>query len=784
MVNHFYLKVWNGKQLLAAFWKDLSMHPIINSFLNTNEGLTLILEKNYDKNQFLECVFNKMLQMLNLQHIDKLMYSEIDEAVIKGHPDSRVHFLFITVSISFTCRRKEFARSNAILSIGESLMDMAFEPTLISYFTMSIASLKYMENKSLECNQMLKKALSLVDKKSPRFHTILINAANYVASVGKLKDLGPEELSILDSPTSEQHILVSKQAQLINAIFTCSYKDGKSYFEQYSKVFTSDATFLESGHKELLKIISGDFNEKNYQDKFFKMYVNILSLLISGNILEAQKIYQQFSNMDWTNNITIPFERYLGLHIELGLKNIGKARLLYHEMIDKNGPIYIDDFFLTRIQLLEKNQEEGLESFSRLIENINRYSAIGRLSFELQFAAELKSTDILYLMNNINQKISTSSKVKKLGITNKTAKGVDTLIGNGTSMLQVKKLVKKFANINDPVLITGETGTGKELIAKAIHEEGPNSKEPFLAINCGSLTDSLLQSELFGYEAGAFTGAQKERKGIFEAAGKGTVFLDEFGDINPSLQVSLLRVLESNEIRSVGGTTTRKVECKIVIAANNDLQLAVEEKKFRKDLYFRLARFDIKLPPLRERIEDIPLLIDYFLNRDRGKNEKLVKVSNELLDSLTKYRWPGNIRELKNETERLKILHAEKEILGIEDFDIEHLWGVKKKPTFQKMDEITSQAEQDILPASFQNDTQIEMIIGKGNKIEQRHKKIIEIFYKYKKLTRSQIVQILSISAGTATSDLKTLCEQKVISRVSPSKSKKSDYFILVEKKD
>ena len=356
------------------------------------------------------------------------------------------------------------------------------------------------------------------------------------------------------------------------------------------------------------------------------------------------------------------------------------------------------------------------------------------------------------------------------------------LIGNSTSILQVKKLVKKFAILKEPVLVTGETGTGKELIAKAIHEEGPNAKEPFLAINCGSLTDSLLQSELFGYEAGAFTGAQKERKGIFEAAGKGTVFLDEFGDISSKLQVSLLRVLESNEIRLIGSTTNRKIECKIVIASNTNLQLAVEEKKFREDLYFRLARFDIKLPPLRERIEDIPLLIEHFLNQNRTGNEKVIKVTNELLDALMKYRWPGNIRELKNETERLKILHADKEELKFEDFDFEHLWGVKKKV-------INVDASTNLSPEIIKNnipnnnhENQIELILEKGSKVTQRHKQLQQLFQQYKKLTRSQIMAILHVSAGTATSDLKILCEQQIIERVCPSHSKKSDYFIWREK--
>jgi transcriptional regulator with PAS, ATPase and Fis domain len=390
------------------------------------------------------------------------------------------------------------------------------------------------------------------------------------------------------------------------------------------------------------------------------------------------------------------------------------------------------------------------------------------------------------LMNGVDEQVDINvSKSKKISkaILNKEGKGLALLVGDSPAINLVKDLVKKFASLKEPALIIGETGTGKELVSRAIHEEGPFSKEPFLAINCGALTESLLQSELFGYVAGAFTGAQKERQGIFEAAGKGTVFLDEFGDISPQMQVSLLRVLESNEIRLIGDSKTRQIECKIVIATNIDLHQAVEAKKFREDLYFRLTRFDIKLPPLRERKEDIPLLINYFLDLNKAPDEMPQRLSKELLEALTNYRWSGNIRELKNEIERLKILHADAETLNLEDFDFKRLLGMA--PIFSKKEDAPPEKK---LPITKEKNEELVLdhekilkIVQRGTKAETRHKVIKELFQTYKKLTRSQIVEITAINPGLVSKELQVLCKAGFIKKIMPTNSVKSHYFVLVE---
>jgi two-component system NtrC family response regulator len=207
------------------------------------------------------------------------------------------------------------------------------------------------------------------------------------------------------------------------------------------------------------------------------------------------------------------------------------------------------------------------------------------------------------------------------------------------------------------VLITGESGTGKELIARAIHSRSPRANEPFVAVNCMALTETLLESELFGHEKGAFTGAVGRRKGRFEIADKGTLFLDEVGEIAPSLQVKLLRVLQERTFERVGGGTSISLDVRIVAATNRDLARAVSEGKFREDLFYRLNVVRIELPPLRERMEDLPALVAHFLNKyaaDMGRQAP--KLAPEAMRAMYEHSWPGNVRELENALERAVIL--------------------------------------------------------------------------------------------------------------------------------
>jgi two-component system NtrC family response regulator len=245
------------------------------------------------------------------------------------------------------------------------------------------------------------------------------------------------------------------------------------------------------------------------------------------------------------------------------------------------------------------------------------------------------------------------------------------IIGKSKPMLKIYDLISKIAQSRASILITGPSGTGKELIAKAIHYNSPRKDRPFISINCGALTETLLESELFGHERGAFTGAVTMKKGRFELADGGTLFLDEIGEMPPSLQVKLLRILQEMEFERVGGTKSIKVDVRVLSASNRDIKEDVTNSLFREDLFYRLNVIHIEVPSLRERIEDVKLLVKYFIEKyrkDEGKNE--IELSPEAWKVLFNYSWPGNVRELENIVERAVVLHSGG-LISVEDLPSE-----------------------------------------------------------------------------------------------------------------
>ena len=231
------------------------------------------------------------------------------------------------------------------------------------------------------------------------------------------------------------------------------------------------------------------------------------------------------------------------------------------------------------------------------------------------------------------------------------------LIGSSSAMLEVYATTRRVAATNASVLLLGETGTGKELIARAIHELSPRGTGPFVRVNCGALSESLLESELFGHVRGAFTGAVSNRAGRFEAAHTGTIFLDEINSTTPKLQVKLLRVLQEREFERVGDTETVRVDTRVIAASNRDLLDEVARETFREDLYYRLNVVPIVLPPLRGRRDDIPLLVRHFLDHYSAANDRSVtRIRQDAAEAMAKYHWPGNVRELQNVIERCVVM--------------------------------------------------------------------------------------------------------------------------------
>jgi two-component system, NtrC family, response regulator AtoC len=249
-------------------------------------------------------------------------------------------------------------------------------------------------------------------------------------------------------------------------------------------------------------------------------------------------------------------------------------------------------------------------------------------------------------------------------------RGLSTLIGESPAMQELHRSIRKIAAVQTTVLLIGESGTGKELVARALHDLSPRSAQPFVAVNCGAIPDDLIESELFGHAKGAFTNATANKKGLFTEADGGTIFLDEIGELPYAVQVSLLRTLQESEIRRVGDTQTSKIDVRVVAATSRNLETAAASGGFRQDLFYRLNVLPVRLPPLRERLEDVPLLARHFvekLNVELRRSPRIREISREALDALGAHGWPGNVRELENLVERAMVL-AEGEVLPLSAF--------------------------------------------------------------------------------------------------------------------
>jgi len=288
----------------------------------------------------------------------------------------------------------------------------------------------------------------------------------------------------------------------------------------------------------------------------------------------------------------------------------------------------------------------------------------------------------------------------------------ENIITKSPKMQRLIELIKVVGKSNATVLITGESGTGKELVARAIHSQSHRHNKPFIAVSCAALPESLLESELFGHEKGSFTGAYTQKKGKFEFANGGALFLDEIGEMSANIQVHLLRVLEEKEFTRVGGNEPIRVDVRVISATNKDLRKAIEKQEFREDLYYRLNVVNIELPPLRERKEDIPLLAEHFLNKFASENRKEVTgFSPDAMEFLLDYDWPGNVRELENAIERAVIL-AEDSLITIADLPQKNLSLAYSTTPRKALKEVEKEHILNVLRETGENYSEAARILG------------------------------------------------------------------------
>ncbi|TVM03208.1 MAG: sigma-54-dependent Fis family transcriptional regulator [Candidatus Brocadia sp. WS118] len=351
------------------------------------------------------------------------------------------------------------------------------------------------------------------------------------------------------------------------------------------------------------------------------------------------------------------------------------------EAIQKLGNYDGYDLVVTDLKMKKVDGLEVLKSAKALCPSteVVLITAYGTISTAVQAIRDgaydyvtkpFRHQEILKVAKKAIEKKSLKDRVRYLEGEMREKYKFEGIVGNSNAMLEVLKITSQVCRTESTVLITGESGTGKELCARAIHYNSLRKECPFIVINCGALPENLQESELFGHMRGAFTGAVKDKVGLFLQAQKGTILLDEIGETSPSTQVKLLRFLQDGEIRPVGGNKAIHVDARIIASTNENLEKAVESGKFRKDLFYRINVIRIHLPPLRERREDIPLLVDYFLEKILEKLKKGKRVfSEESMRAFMNYDWPGNIRELQNIIERAVTL-SKNEVINVEELPL------------------------------------------------------------------------------------------------------------------
>ncbi len=410
---------------------------------------------------------------------------------------------------------------------------------------------------------------------------------------------------------------------------------------------------------EIALLVSNNIELENTLQKALKILKTKLSLHKSVIYTLEDDILEIFSSIDF-NKMQENLAKY-----RIGEGATGLAALKKEPIVVSN--VHTDLIFLNK----SGNKDANTISYIAVPMLIND-KVIGVLGASLMKSTQISFDDTIRILtiissifaqaiNSYKMIKSEREKLKDLKLYYKMewdakVHNFGDIVGESTKMQDVYKIIERIASTNVTILVRGETGTGKELIAAAIHKRSNRANEPFVKINCAAITETLLESELFGHEKGAFTDAKEMRKGRFELADKGTLFLDEIGDISPNLQVKLLRVLQEREFERVGGSKTIKVNVRIVAATNRNLEKMVQEGKFREDLYYRLNVIPINLPALRERGDDIKLLVNFFLETAIKNHKREVIITPKAMDTLCAYPWPGNIRELQNTIERVVLM--------------------------------------------------------------------------------------------------------------------------------
>jgi len=731
---------------------------------------------------------------------------ESTQAVPLSGADSELTLLMLSTWTELACRLGRPSEAQALLHQIRTLITDETHPVVLAYARRAEAILADTTGDKRRRETTMREILPLLHAHSPRRKFYIWELGIFLAQQGRASELRAEMKELAWQCNERFPLSRVKMIQFIDAVETghiqiasqlmpelsaCTDDERRNSFPRYAEY----QVLLGLVHAAVGDTLTG--KRRAYHLPRRPVWAQIVYYLLIQDTAQALKLARMEARRQLGSLLDSGFGSLNLVRAELSSRNHDAARRLITMRRTRGNIHYLDDFFLARAELLAGNPKPAAEHFATALARADTYDARKRIDFELMLSGDLSQGDIVELTRRATsiqkRKRTPLSKAtpsesplppadaRQRATPNLQKQGVASIMGRSDPIRKVREEVLRFADLETPVLITGETGTGKELVARALHYESKRSSHTFTAINCGTISETLLESELFGHKKGAFTGADRANRGLFEETGKGTILLDEIGEVSPRMQMALLRVMETGEIRAIGSSKTRRIECRVVAATNTDLSVAAAEGSFRRDLMFRLQRLGIEMPPLRERKGDIMLLARHFLDAGRPIGTHC-SLSRGLVEELREYDWPGNIRELRNVIERMRLMHSDKLTYAEDDLDIKMRTPRGRVAPTSLPPHPAGRTHPADIPkeAPTRNDPIAELLRG-GNSPLRRLERLRELFTQYGELTRAEAIRIMGFSPNTATKYLKQLTDEGFIKRVEPSASTRTHYFARVD---
>lgn len=724
--------------LIENYKNGMSLKNAIDQFLEHNPTHELVVGMH-------QIQMRSNDASVNTNNIDDFI-SKINQINFRAYEvEEQILFLRCLCQFFIDCNRISNAKS--IYSVINKLIAPNLAPEFQILPIAIQAELSKLEGNFKKKIELTKNCLDLLNPTSGRYNYLLWAYTSQLGLTGDFENFNKYFQLLKQNSQNTKFASRIDYILMVQSLETGNFKIIKSLADKIRNDQSVESRTMDITVCEKIYRIFVENNHSGLDENFiFDRILLSTSCLLNNDYQNALEWARKCSEKYVDFLMEPSFFSYYQIRAELANGNISTAEYSLEKRKKMNNSCVFDDYFWFRIFHIKGNKEKAQYFLNLFLENSDKFDLHKRLDVEFRLSPEISLSVFRSYTRILEKPIilnSSHSPTNKKEITNE----LDFIIGSSKAINQVKELIKKFSNVDTSILIVGETGTGKELVARALWKSGNYHSKPFIATNCGAISDHLLQSELFGHKKGAFTGAYENHDGIFEEAKDGVVFLDEIGEISNTMQISLLRVLESKEYRSVGANETKKIRCKIITATNKNLSELVKNKVFREDLLFRLERLIIEIPPLRKRPEDIPILVDYFLNTI---NPDLPPIHFEktALDLLMSLPWEGNVRELRNEMERIRLFYSDKKVLTITE--LSQKYRLKNTNSVQDLDDQKVQL----------NSTESSININsKFRRIEE----LKNLFTKYEKLTRLEVVDLLKVSPNTAANYLETLEKESVI---------------------